>query len=113
MAEDKDKDGAPPADKDKDTPPAGGPDRATIAEMVREIIGTGSKPKPPGEPDIAAQVEAAVKKVQDRDARSKKEQDRDARLAALEEKTAKPEKTPKAFRAVERFMGWGRDDDGE
>lgn len=59
--------------------------------------------------DIGRQVEAAVRKVQEKDARTKAEQEREDRIKALEEKTATPEKLPKQVRRVTRFM-WGDED---
>ena len=61
--------------------------------------------------DIARQVEAAVERVTEKSAKAKAEQDREARLKALEEKTAKPERTPREFRKATRIMGWVTDDD--
>lgn len=61
--------------------------------------------------DIGRQVEEAVGRVSARTAAEKKEAEREARLKALEEKTAKPEKTPREHRKVSRWMGWVSDDD--
>lgn len=60
--------------------------------------------------DIQSQVEAAVKKVRDKDTRDAAEKSREERLAAVEAKLAKPEKTPKQQRRSTRFM-WGAEDE--
>lgn len=61
--------------------------------------------------DIGRQVEDAVAKVNARTAAEKKEAEREARIAALEERTAKPEKQPREYRRATRLMGWVSDDD--
>lgn len=98
-------------------PPAPGPPDDQVPEgklksAIRDVLGElgiGKRTQATGEPDIAAQVEAAVQKVQARDARTRAEQAREERLTALEAKTATPEQTPKIMRRATRFMGWDRD----
>lgn len=59
--------------------------------------------------DIGRQVEEAVARVAERDKRTKAEQATEDRLKALEERTAKPEKTPREFRKITKIM-WGDPD---
>lgn len=59
--------------------------------------------------DIAAQVEAAVRKVQAADKAKEVEAQREARLAELEKRV--PERKPREYRRVTKFMGWLDDDD--
>lgn len=119
--------------KEDDKPPAAGgggdgaPDKATIREVVAEALGDlfkggkadvvengggsgGSGRGRGAERDVSGEVEAAVRRVQDKDSRDKAERDREARLAALEARLAKPEKEPRVLRRVTRLM-WGGEDD--
>lgn len=119
----------------KDDKGGGKPPKSEIREVVTEVLGelgiTGghsgdddqdddddrgrSRKRPAGGrrgvdvDDISRQVEAAVERVTAKGEAARKEEDREARLKALEEKTAKPERTPREFRKVTRLM-WGDPD---
>lgn len=122
MADKDDKDG-------KSGGGGGGGDKSTVRQVVAEVLGElfrdgkadvadkdsdkggGGRGRREDTGDVASQVEAAVKRVRDKDARDKAEREREERLTALEEKLAKPEKIPAQVRRATRLMWGGGDDD--
>lgn len=78
-----------------------------VRDIVREVLGSsGARPADGG---VAAQVEAAVRKVH-KGAKDEEERERlTQRVAALESKK-EPEKKPKQYRTITRRI-WGDDDD--
>lgn len=115
----------PPETPPPETPPAEGEpvDESKIREVVSEMLaalgiggdgdggdggdGDGGTTPPPArtqaavEADVESKVRAEIDKLRG-------EEDRDRRLAALEERTAEPERAPVKDRISTRLMGWGR-----
>lgn len=104
--------------KEKETP-SGGLTAGGLRSMIREEIvkllpGKSTKDDGPSTEDgsgtsIKAQVEAALKHLQDKE----KREDRDKAVDDMLEKyNQKPEETPPVERRrVEKWMGWGSNDD--
>jgi hypothetical protein len=119
VADDDDKGGKTPDDKtpkdDKGT--AGGADKTALRDAVREVLaerdgGKGTRRRADDDGvDITAAVEAAVDKVNAKQAAAKEKETAEARLRALEDATKKPEKKPREWRRATKFMKWATDDD--
>lgn len=113
----------PPEPPPEEEPGGGEVSEDKIREVVREMLaslgitddGAGNEPGETdpeaagGKPRTQAAVEADVEgKVRAAIEKLRGEEDRDRRIAALEERTAEPERSPIKERVSTRLMGWGR-----
>lgn len=86
--------------------------RKMVVDMVKDAVSsTGSKGGEDGKEaekpasDVASQVQTALARIQEKEARAAREKSIDEQLAALAEKTK--EKPPTERRKVHKLMGWG------